>query len=246
MFPKRRMWYFSDSYVLGLTVTAGIGGFLFGYDTGAISGALLHIKYEFEVVNQSFILQEKIISIALVGAIIGAASGGWISGGYGRKNATLIADVLFTGGAIIAAAAPDPYIIILGRLLVGVGVGVASVTAPLCIAETFPSEVRGGLMSTNVLMITVGQFLSYLVNLALTEVPGTWRWMLGVSGVPAIIQFVLMLFMPEFPPWLSMKRDQDGAISVFSATSEEDSQKKEHCQILGISQIKRDQSCFSG
>jgi MFS family permease len=114
--------------------------------------------------------QETIVSMALVGAIIGAAGGGWINDAYGRKKATLLADVVFAAGSIVMAAAPNPYVLILGRLFVGLGVGIASVTAPVYIAEASPSEVRGGLVSTNVLMITGGQFLSYLVNLAFTEV----------------------------------------------------------------------------
>ncbi|CAN6580418.1 unnamed protein product [Malus baccata var. baccata] len=154
--------------------------------------------------------------MALVGAIIGAAAGGWINDSYGRKKATLLADVVFAIGAVVMAAAPDPYVLILGRLLVGLGVGVASVTAPVYIAEASPSEIRGGLVSTNVLMITGGQFLSYLVNLGFTEVPGTWRWMLGVSAVPAVIQFTLMLFLPESPRWLFLKDDKDKAVDVMS------------------------------
>jgi MFS transporter, SP family, solute carrier family 2 (myo-inositol transporter), member 13 len=114
--------------------------------------------------------QETIVSMAVVGAIIGAAAGGWINDVYGRKKATLLADVVFTVGSIIMCIAPDPYILILGRLCVGLGVGIASVTAPVYIAEAAPSEIRGGLVATNVLMITGGQFLSYLVNLAFTEV----------------------------------------------------------------------------
>ncbi|XP_004296737.1 PREDICTED: inositol transporter 1 isoform X1 [Fragaria vesca subsp. vesca] len=214
--PDRKMFYFKNPYILGLTVVAGIGGLLFGYDTGVISGALLYIKDDFEVVNNSSFLQETIVSMAIVGAIIGAAAGGWINDAYGRKKATLLADVVFALGAIVMAAAPDPYVLILGRLLVGLGVGVASVTAPVYIAEASPSEIRGGLVSTNVLMITGGQFLSYLVNLGFTEVPGTWRWMLGVSGVPAIIQFFLMLCLPESPRWLFMKDDKEKAITVLS------------------------------
>ncbi|GFY81412.1 inositol transporter 1 [Actinidia rufa] len=202
---NRKITYFSNGYVLGLTVIAGIGGLLFGYDTGVISGALLYIKDDFEAVNNSSFLQETIVSMALVGAIIGAAAGGWINDAYGRKKATLIADVVFAMGSVVMAAAPDPYVLIFGRLLVGLGVGVASVTAPVYIAEASPFEIRGGLVSTNVLMITGGQFLSYLVNLAFTEVPGTWRWMLGVSGVPAVVQFSLMLFLPESPRWLYLK-----------------------------------------
>lgn len=167
---SRKITYFSNGYVLGLTAVAGIGGLLFGYDTGVISGALLYIKDEFEAVNDSSFLQETIVSMALVGAIIGAAAGGWINDTYGRKKATLVADVVFAIGSIVMAAAPDPYVLIFGRLLVGLGVGVASVTAPVYIAEASPSEIRGGLVSTNVLMITGGQFLSYLINLAFTEV----------------------------------------------------------------------------
>lgn len=108
--------------------------------------------------------------MAIVGAIFGAALGGWFNDTYGRKKATLFADILFIIGSIIMCVAPDPYVLIVGRLLVGLGVGIASVTAPVYIAEASPSEIRGGLVATNVLMITGGQFVSYLVNLAFTEV----------------------------------------------------------------------------
>uniref|UniRef100_A0A7N0TUG3 Major facilitator superfamily (MFS) profile domain-containing protein n=1 Tax=Kalanchoe fedtschenkoi TaxID=63787 RepID=A0A7N0TUG3_KALFE len=214
--PRTKITYFSNAYVLGLTLVAGIGGLLFGYDTGVISGALLYIKDDFESVARSSFLQETIVSMALVGAIIGAAAGGWINDTHGRKKATLIADVVFTMGSFVMAVAPDPYILIIGRLLIGLGVGVASVTAPVYIAEASPSEIRGGLVSTNVLMITGGQFLSYLVNLAFTEVPGTWRWMLGVSAVPAILQFFMMLYLPESPRWLYMKDEKIKAVAVLS------------------------------
>ncbi|KAI3948280.1 hypothetical protein MKW98_011866 [Papaver atlanticum] len=165
----KKVTYFSNRYVLGLTLTAGIGGLLFGYDTGVISGALLYIKDDFPVVNNNNFLQETIVSMAIFGAIIGAAVGGWLNDAHGRKKATLIADVIFAVGSVVMAAAPDPYVLIFGRLLVGLGIGAASVTAPVYIAEASPSEIRGGLVSTNVLMITGGQFLSYLVNLAFTE-----------------------------------------------------------------------------
>ena len=181
-----------------------------------ISGALLYIKDDFEGVRQSNLLQETIVSMAIAGAIVGAAGGGWMNDAYGRKKATLIADVIFIMGAIGMAAAPDPYLLILGRFLVGMGVGVASVTSPVYIAEASPSEIRGSLVSTNVLMITAGQFLSYIVNLAFTRVPGTWRWMLGVSAVPAIVQFLLMLFLPESPRWLFIKNRKNEAVHVLS------------------------------
>ncbi|EPS65606.1 hypothetical protein M569_09171, partial [Genlisea aurea] len=201
----RSISIFTNSYVLGLTLAAGIGGLLFGYDTGVISGALLYIKDDFEEVNRSSFLQETIVSTAIVGAIVGAAVGGWLNDAVGRKKTTLSADAVFFLGSVIMATAPNPYILIIGRLSIGLGVGVASVTAPVYIAEASPHEIRGALVSTNVLMITGGQFLSYLVNLAFTEIPGTWRWMLGVSGLPAVIQFSLMIFLPESPRWLYLK-----------------------------------------
>lgn len=185
-------------------------------DAGVISGALLYIKDDFKEVRESNILQETIVSMAIAGAIVGAATGGWINDTYGRKKATLIADVIFIIGAIAMAVAPDPYILIIGRLLVGLGVGIASVTAPVYIAEASPSEIRGSLVSTNTLMITAGQFLSYIVNLAFTRVPGTWRWMLGVSAVPALVQFILMLFLPESPRWLFIKNRKHEAVRVIS------------------------------
>ncbi|KAH0460316.1 hypothetical protein IEQ34_010979 [Dendrobium chrysotoxum] len=225
--PKRSMSYFGNRYVLGLTATSGIGGLLFGYDTGVISGALLYIRDEFREVNDSSFLQETIVSMALFGAMIGAAAGGWINDVYGRKRATLLADVVFIIGSLVMGMAPYPSILIAGRLLVGLGVGVASVTSPVYIAEASPSEIRGGLVSTNVLMITGGQFLSYLVNLAFTEVTGTWRWMLGVAAVPAIFQFCLMLGLPESPRWLYLKKDKVQAISVLSKIYDPDRLEEE-------------------
>ncbi|AES63093.1 sugar porter (SP) family MFS transporter [Medicago truncatula] len=212
--PERKVSVFKNPYILCLTSVASIGGLLFGYDTGVISGALLYIKDDFQAVRYSHFLQETIVSMAVAGAIVGAAVGGWMNDRYGRKKATIIADVIFILGAIVMAAAPDPYILILGRVLVGLGVGIASVTAPVYIAELSPSEIRGGLVATNVLMITGGQFISYLVNLSFTQVPGTWRWMLGVSGVPAVIQFFLMLFLPESPRWLYINNRENEAIIV--------------------------------
>nr|GEW96156.1 inositol transporter 1-like [Tanacetum cinerariifolium] len=234
-----KITYFSNKYVLGLTVVAGIGGLLFGYDTGVISGALLYIRDEFEEVDRSSVLQETIVSMALLGAMIGAAAGGWLNDVRGRKSATLIADVIFALGSFVMAAAPDPYVLIFGRLLVGLGVGIASVTAPMYIAEAAPSEIRGGLVSTNVLMITGGQFLSYLVNLGFTQVRGTWRWMLGIAAVPAILQFCLMLLLPESPRWLYKNRSSSEAIAMLSKIYDPDRLKDELDQLSAALEEER-------
>ncbi|KAJ8620765.1 hypothetical protein MRB53_029294 [Persea americana] len=201
-------------YILRLALSAGIGGLLFGYDTGVISGALLYIRDDFAEVDKKTYLQETIVSMAVAGAIIGAAFGGWINDRYGRKLSILIADFLFFTGAIIMAVAPSYGLIILGRIFVGFGVGMASMTAPLYISEASPARIRGALVSTNGLLITGGQFLSYLINLAFTKTPGTWRWMLGVAGIPPLVQFVLMLMLPESPRWLYRKDRREEASEI--------------------------------
>lgn len=114
--------------------------------------------------------QESIVSMAVAGAIIGAAIGGWMNDRYGRRSVILIADFLFLVGAVIMAAAPNPALLIVGRVFVGLGVGMASMTSPLYISEASPAKIRGALVSTNGFLITGGQFLSYLINLAFTKV----------------------------------------------------------------------------
>ncbi|XP_057419502.1 probable inositol transporter 2 [Lotus japonicus] len=200
-----------NPYILHLAFSAGIGGLLFGYDTGVISGALLYIRDDFKEVDRKTWLQEAIVSMAIAGAIIGASVGGWMSDRFGRKATILYADVLFFAGAVIMAAAPNPSVLVVGRVFVGLGVGMASMTSPLYISEASPTKVRGALVSLNSFLITGGQFLSYIINLALAKLPGTWRWMLGVAAVPAGVQIALMLTLPESPRWLFRKgKEEEG------------------------------------
>lgn len=110
------------------------------------------------------------MSTAVAGAIIGAALGGWLNDRIGRKKTILIADSLFLLGAILMAAAPSPSVLIVGRVFVGFGVGMASMTSPLYISEASPTKIRGALVSTNGFLITGGQFLSYCINIAFTNV----------------------------------------------------------------------------
>lgn len=204
----------ANPFILNLALSAGIGGLLFGYDTGVISGAILYIRDDFKSVDRNTALQELIVSMAIAGAIVGAAVGGWLNDRYGRRTALLIADFLFFVGAIFMASAPNPAVLIVGRAFVGFGVGMASMTAPLYISEASPARIRGALTSTNAFLITGGQFLSYCINLAFTKAPGTWRWMLGVAGLPALLQFVLMIFLPESPRWLYRKKREEEAIAI--------------------------------
>ncbi|GAQ92108.1 hexose transporter [Klebsormidium nitens] len=225
-------------FILALTLAASVGGFLFGYDTGVISGALLYIRDDFPSVEKSVVLQETIVSMAIAGAVVGASIGGHVNDKYGRKFAILAADISFFMGAVAMAAAQSPFALIVGRVLVGMGVGVASMTVPLYIAEAAPTSIRGALVSVNVLMITSGQFISYIINYLFTTVPGTWRWMLGVAGVPALLQMLLMLFLPESPRWLFRQgRAEDARAALLRMRSVGEAQEElEHMEAVAAAE----------
>ncbi|XP_037496294.1 inositol transporter 4 isoform X1 [Jatropha curcas] len=240
----RTIW--RTPYVLRLALSAGIGGFLFGYDTGVISGALLYIREDFESVNKKTWLQETIVSMAVAGAIIGAAVGGYTNDKFGRKISILFSDVVFFVGALVMAAAPAPWVIIVGRLLVGLGVGTASVSSPLYISEASPAKIRGALVGSNGLLLTGAQFLSYLINLAFTKARGTWRWMLGIAALPALIQFLLMLSLPESPRWLCRKSRVDEARAVLEKIFPSDEVEKEMDALASSVETEKDGAAAIG
>ena len=183
---------------IAATITA-TGGLLFGYDTGVISGALLFIRQEFAPL--SAFQQGIIVSFLLVGAMVGALSGGPLSDRVGRRPAALLAAIIFGIGALAVAFAPTVSFLVFGRFLLGLGVGLASMIVPLYIAEIAPADRRGELVSLNQLMITIGILLSYIVGVAFAPIEG-WRWMFGVALIPALILGIGMFRLPESPRWL--------------------------------------------
>jgi MFS transporter, SP family, galactose:H+ symporter len=178
---------------------AALGGLLFGYDTGVISGALPFLKQEFGL---SPLMQGVLTSIALGGAAAGAIVAGSLADRFGRRSVILVVAIIFVIGALISALATILSVLIIGRALVGVGIGVASILTPLYLAETSPPAQRGALVSLNQLMITVGILVSYLVGYGLAA-SGNWRWMLGAGAIPGLVLFVGMLPLPESPRWLA-------------------------------------------
>jgi MFS transporter, SP family, galactose:H+ symporter len=185
--------------VVLISFTAALGGLLFGYDTGVISGALLFLR---DVFHLSSLMQGVLTSIALAGAAAGAAVAGGLADRFGRRPVLLVIAVVFTIGGIISALAPDLTTLLVGRLLVGIGIGVASMLTPLYLAETAPARSRGAMVSLNQLMITVGILVSYLVGYAFAH-GGQWRWMLGLGALPGAVLAVGMLVLPETPRWLA-------------------------------------------
>ena len=193
-----------------LVVVLFSGG-LFGYDQGVISGALHGIKATFSL---SALLVEVVTSWVTLGALLGALAAGELADQIGRKRTVLIAGALFTLGAIVQALTPDTVVLVAGRLIIGAGVGVAAVAAPLYAAELAPTAVRGRFVSAYQLAITMGIFLAYLVDGWLTA-SDSWRIMLGAAAVPGLLLFAVALVAPESPRWLMTRlRRADAAAEL--------------------------------
>jgi SP family sugar:H+ symporter-like MFS transporter len=191
-----------------------LGGLLFGYDTGVISGAILFITKDWKV---SPFVEGAIVAGLLLGAMIGAASAGRLSDRLGRRRLIMIAAVIFTVGAIGAAAAPSPGVLIAFRFILGLAVGCAALVVPLYLSEVAPKEIRGAVSSLNQLMIVSGILAAYLVNAALAS-SADWRLMLGLAAVPSLILFVGMFFMPETPRFLVRTGEREEAREVLEET----------------------------
>ncbi|KAL9960703.1 hypothetical protein ACROYT_G034190 [Oculina patagonica] len=190
-------------YLYFLTVFAAIGGFLFGYDTGVISGAMILIKEEFHL---SYFWQELIVSATIGTAIPGALLGGFVNQRLGRKPMLIASGMVFTVGAVIMAAAHSREVILIGRLTVGFGIGGASVTVPVYIAETAPSSARGRLVTLYQLLVTAGFFVAAVIDgIFSSNKKNGWRFMLGLAAVPSIVMFFGCLVLPESPRWLFSK-----------------------------------------
>jgi sugar porter (SP) family MFS transporter len=185
-------------FVFVAATISALGGLLFGYDTGVVSGAILFIREDFTLSPGHV---EVVISSVLIGALAGAAVGGILADRFGRRPVIIATACLFVIGTIVTALSPTVALLIAGRIAVGAAIGVASFTAPLYISEVSPVNVRGRLVSINQLALTSGIVLSYLVDYALAGVRG-WRWMFGLAAVPAAVLGVGMFFLPESPRWL--------------------------------------------
>src|SRR4051812_9288314 len=195
-----------NRFLVKLTVISTLGGLLFGYDTGVISGALLYMKDDLNLTTFS----EAVVvsSLLFPGAAFGALLGGKLADALGRKGSLLVCAGLFLFGAIICATAPNVYVMTTGRILLGFGVGAAAATCPLYLAEMAPADRRGRMVTINELMIVTGQFLAFAMNAlldALIKDPHVWRWMLAVATVPAVALFVGMFFLPDSPRWYAVR-----------------------------------------
>jgi SP family galactose:H+ symporter-like MFS transporter len=192
------------------TAVSALGGMLFGYDIGVISGAILFVKKAFGL---SGTMEEVVVSSVLLGSLAGAMAGGVLADRLGRRRLLIATAVIFGLGAVGAALAPGTAWLIVARVVAGVAIGVASFVAPLYISEIAPVHIRGKLVSVNQVAITAGIVISYLVDYALADA-AAWRWMFALAVVPAIAFGVGLLFIPDSPRWLASAGRVDRARAV--------------------------------
>eukprot|EP01135_Chromosphaera_perkinsii_P003166 Nk52_evm55s236 gene=Nk52_evmTU55s236 len=201
-----------STYVLVLTCFAAIGGLLFGYDTGVISGALVEIGDHFDDVTDMW--KEMIVSGTVFGAIVGALIGGPLNNIWGRKPVIISASVIFIVGAIVMGVAQTLEELLIGRIVVGLGIGMVSMTVPVYLAETAPDRMRGRLVVVNSLFLTGGQAIANVICGILQDYHDGWRWMLGLSGIPALVQLIGFLYLPESPRFLLSKGKEEESKKV--------------------------------
>ena len=190
---------------IAVAIIAALGGLLFGYDTGVISGALLYIQRSFELTPGQ---ESTVTAMLLVGAAIGAFLGGRVADSLGRRGTILLGAVGFIIGSIWCAFATSAFSLGAARTLLGVCIGGVSIVVPMYISEMAPPHVRGRLVSLNSLMIVIGQLVAFLTNSALAS-SGNWRLMLGFGAVPGIVLLIGMLVLPDTPAYL-VRRGQEG------------------------------------
>jgi SP family xylose:H+ symportor-like MFS transporter len=210
----------SALYVGLVCVVAALGGLLFGYDTGVINGAIGPLKAHFT-------LDAKwagwATGCALLGCAIGAGAAGALSDRFGRKKVLILSAVLFFISAVGTAIPRSITAFIIYRILGGIGVGAASISSPMYIAEISPARIRGRMVSVNQFAIVTGFLVVYFVNyfialqgdLAWNEQIG-WRWMFGSEALPALLLLVCLFFVPESPRWLTKQNRVDEALGILA------------------------------
>ena len=228
-------------YLTGICATAGMGGFLFGFDTAVISGAVNFLRTQFRL-NPA--MEGWVMSSALVGCVAGAAVAGYLSDRYGRKKILLASAVLFIVSALGCMTAGTPAVLVAGRIVGGIGVGFAAMVAPMFIAELAPAHLRGRLVSIYQLAITLGILCSYLSNTLLLGYASAhagsqggllhyylagevWRGMLGSNMIPALLFLLMLFFVPESPRWLVKEGRGHQAYEILRRISGDEQATKE-------------------
>ena len=216
-------------YIIFISSVSALGGILFGYDTGVVSGTISQITSQFGLDS---LHQGWYVSCALLGSILGVAGAGVLSDYFGRKRTLIISAILFTVLGIGCAIANSFFELVCYRIIGGLGIGIVSIISPLYISELSIPKYRGRLVSLYQLAITVGFLSSYLVNYLLLHFGQTfifeaplphkifnteiWRAMLGMEAVPAILFLWILFYIPESPRWLILRHKESHALAILN------------------------------
>ncbi|TPQ22871.1 sugar porter family MFS transporter [Streptomyces sporangiiformans] len=229
-----------------ITLIATFGGLLFGYDTGVINGAL---PYMTDDLGLTPVTEGMVTSSLLLGAALGAITGGRLSDARGRRRTILTLAVLFFIGALGCTLAPTTAVMVVARFVLGLAVGGASVTVPVYLAEVSPAERRGALVTRNELMIVSGQLLAFTSNAIIARVGGesggVWRWMLVIATLPAVVLWFGMLVMPESPRWLASKSRFTEALDVLRQVRSQQRAEAELAEVTALA-VKDEQEKLGG
>lgn len=222
----------SMKYIIAVVLIAAIGGSLFGYDQGVVSGALSFFSVHFKMTQAEIGFVSGVLAL---GAMLGCLIAGWMSDHAGRKPVMITAGALFTLSSLLLALSPSVSYLVARRILSGIAIGMASTIVPLYISEVAPARIRGTLVSANQLAFAIGMTTVYIVNALIANlnisswnIQFGWRFMFGSGVVPAIIFFVLTPFIPESPRFLFKRGKSDKALKILTrmngeATAEEES-----------------------
>jgi SP family galactose:H+ symporter-like MFS transporter len=189
-------------FVHRVALIAAVGGFLFGFDTGIISGALIFLENAFPM---STLAKEIVVASVVLGAFFGAISSGRLADHFGRRRMLIATAITFILGTALTTFTQSLNILVVGRFVLGIAIGISSYTVPLFISEMAPFETRGSLVLLNGIMITGGEAIAFLVDYALVPTH-SWRWMFATGFIPAVILLIGMLLLPSTPRWLSLKK----------------------------------------
>jgi sugar porter (SP) family MFS transporter len=231
-----------DLRVFGWSIILALGGFLFGFDTAVISGVEKSIQQLF---NLSPFWHGLTISSALIGTVVGALVAGKPTDKYGRKPILFIIAILFAVSAIGSALAGDVVSFVVFRFFGGIGVGASSVVAPMYISELAPARVRGRMTALFQFNVIFGILMAYVSNYLLSDSGDvSWRWMLGVMAIPAVIYFFLLFLVPESPRFLVKVGKIDQAKIVFEKIAAED--VNAGMDEIRLSLVQKKEKLFSG
>ncbi|CCH44905.1 Myo-inositol transporter 1 [Wickerhamomyces ciferrii] len=204
--------------IIVLTIISSISGFMFGYDTGYISSALVAIGTDLDGKRLTYGEKEIITAATSLGALITALMAGLCADFFGRKPTIMSSNAMFLIGAALQCAAKTFWVMAVGRFIMGFGIGIGSLVSPLFISEISPSRFRGRLTVINCLCITGGQLVAYGCGAGLTHVHNGWRILVGLSLIPAAIQFFVFFWLPDTPRYYIMKGKLDKACAVLKRT----------------------------